>query len=218
MISKKLVILLLIVPLVLFWVAVSTAIPVLEVDFQGLSKDEVSSGGALVEKGWKSSRSVTSEIGDFYNLADIPFPVEKGSLEFVLINSGDNNDETHWETIFAVEDLRQVGDFYPFPLNIMVQWVSQMDPSRSGLNIDTAKGSDAGRNIWGEFVVFNKKFEPGERVHLLLTWGPNGIKDNKVYANGVEAVGYYKGTGEQAFSRDAKMVDQRQLVGKVGYK
>jgi biotin carboxyl carrier protein len=82
-----------------------------------------------------------------------------------------------------------------------------MDPSRSGLNIDTAKGSDAGRNIWGEFVVFNKKFEPGERVHLLLTWGPNGIKDNKVYANGVEAVGYYKGTGEQAFSRDAKMVD-----------
>ena len=201
------IVLLLMVPLVLLCTVTVTAAPVLREDFKEKAPNELKSGGILGDKGWKSTRGVTSEIGDFFYLSGTTLPAERGSLEFILTNSGENNDEVQWETIFAVEDLDMAGDFYPFPLNIMVQWVSQMDPKRSGLNIDTAKGSDPGRNIWGEYVVFDRKFQQGEKVHLVLTWGPNGPEDNKVVANGVEAVGYYRGSGEQSLSRDAKMVE-----------
>ncbi|MDD5761338.1 MAG: invasin domain 3-containing protein [bacterium] len=144
------------------------------------------------------------------------FSTEKGTLVFWFYYDGAlDNTERRWECLFTL-----VGDG-----NVKPGEKSNVKPNAkpkaqagSGDATDSffglyliptpfdgvsktllhASGNPAGFfGAYGHAVVFEKKIPARRWSYVAMTWGPNPQTDNRLYLNGVPAVGYYEDYGLQ---------------------
>ncbi len=133
-------------------------------------------------QGWQSRMVRVNPYPDFYGRRDYVYyrwlepgkdlPVEQGTLEFWIQRQNDSPDGGTSDNLLELFDA--AGETL---LTIAVAWV---DPPATGvINIWKAKG------VWEDNTPL-PAVEVGEWLHLGFTWGPDGARDNKVYANGAE--------------------------------
>jgi hypothetical protein len=150
-------------------------------------------GGSVIPgknglKAWRGNSA--SEPGDDVLVYDfVPgkdFLPERGTIEilFQRTRTGGHVQYVRTGSVYeAILDL--VREDRKDALALYVVWKDERDTSTTSLVI---WGSEYGKfsDVFGKRISLGRVVQVGEMVHLALTWGPGGAKDNHVFINGKE--------------------------------
>lgn len=159
-------------------------------------------------KGWKAlttqAEEVESRVQHAIDYRNIPVNVDAGTIDFLVEREEPVGDPTRWEALVAMADPNLEGA-YPFELVVYVEWNSKLD-GNPALHVD-ATGQTAGKTekVWGRIIPFSVPVDPGEQVHIRISWGPDGPASNRIVFNGIEARHYYLPDGVTESPRDGSL-------------
>jgi hypothetical protein len=192
-IIKRSLVILLIVLFTSFLAKPGKAQVLLEESFEGQSVDGGTVYGGTftqgkVGLGWSSSlvREGSKEEGRVFIQHDLPsgFFQDEGTLEFFLQRKEKPlSGEVREESIIEISDAD-----YKSIITVKILWDNPklLGSEGSGLQVyGNYLIEELASEPWGgEYFPFGRAVEPGEWVHVAVTWG-TGKKENNVYLNGV---------------------------------
>ena len=190
------------------WAASSAAEPVFLFSADRAASAVTIQGGELLAtpqgKGWKALSSQQEEAArvpeHVIGRKGVQVKPEEGTIDILVERMEPLGEPVRFETLVAFEDPALTGN-YPFAAVYYIEWNSALD-GKPLLYIDGwGPTREKLESVWGTNIPFPIPVEPDEKVHIRITWGPDGPSSNRIYFNGVEALHYYLDGGESESTR-----------------
>lgn len=167
--------------------------------YSGRTKSGLEVVGTSSGQGWRATTTQEEEVETGVEQAleypNIFLNPQSGTLDLLVQRIEPVGQAVKYEALASFEN-PAVRAPYPFEAAFYVVWNSNPD-GKSILMIDS--WGDSGKkvgSVWGGHIPFPFPVNPGDRVHIRITWGGGGSASNRIYFNGQEAGNYYMPNGE----------------------
>jgi len=157
-------------------------------------------GGEILKNrqgpGWRATTEQGDEVsGKVHQSIDYVETIINGSngtLDFIVERVEPVGDAVKYETLaaFVNPDTFEIGKYNSFEVVFYLEWNSTYD-GKPVIYIDSqGRNLEKTAKVWGTLVPFPIPVDPGDRVHIRITWGTEGPASNRIYFNGIEAEKY----------------------------
>jgi len=175
-------------------------------------------GGEIVqgrqETGWRATVEQDDEIaGTVHQSIDYVETIidsAGGTLDFIIERVEPAGDAVKYETLaaFVNPDTFEVGKYDHFEVVFYLEWNSTFD-GKPVIYIDSqGQNLEKTAKVWGTLIPFPIPVDPGDHVHIRITWGTEGPVSNRIYFNGIEAEKYlFREDDSELSSRGSSLSD-----------
>jgi len=186
---------------------------------KGASLGEVTGGGFLSTpgvQGWAPENRKSHPGLSFPRPDAISYPLAKGenfnpdagTLRLRMRYRGGLGDHQARNWSSTLVDFIGPGD--TTSVLVYAEWQGHEDVSH--LNM---VGFDYREDVYGFFIPLGWKVKPGDVVDLAISWGPDPVKDNRIYVNGREIRAFLDGEKKTAKRRESTFARYLAKVGRM---
>lgn len=186
---------------------------------KGASLGEVTGGGFLSTpggQGWAPGNRKDHPGPSFSRPDAISYPLAKGenfnpdagALRLRMRYRGGLTD--YQARIWSSTLVDFIGPGDTTSVLVYAEWQGHEDVSH--LNM---VGFEYQEDVFGFFIPLGWKVKPGDIVDLAISWGPDPVKDNRIYVNGREIRAFLDGGKKPAKVRESTFARYLAKVGKM---